>query len=244
MEYAQQWAIAIVFTLWDGLLMLEHSNQTVPKFGISDANARSYRVARKHSRLVSKLKIALPVTAALISLSFISVSVLRSWVPDELVIESATIQDGKIVMTKPAVAGVNKDGISYSMNAERALQDITNPNLMTLETLRAAVPLNDIIASVTAQESIFDRATNKMEMSEPFEINLSNGILAKFQSAKVDLKAGTISTNDPIEIETKDGSIVAKSLQIADNGKSITFSGQVRARIAASTIQNEGKWEP
>jgi lipopolysaccharide export system protein LptC len=78
-------------------------------------------------------------------------------------------------------------------------------------------------------------------MTAPFDINLSNGIQAKFQSADVDLKAGKMSSQEPVSIKTNDGSIVAQSIDIADNGKTITFSGQVRARIAASNIKNEGK---
>jgi lipopolysaccharide export system protein LptC len=202
---------------------------------------RSYNAAKRHSARVKRMKFALPIAAAVISLSFIAVSVLRSWVPENLSIESATIENGKIVMMKPAVAGRNDAGIAYSMNADRALQDIVQPNIMTLENIIAAVPSGELIARVIAKEGIFDRASNQLEMTAPFEINLSNGIQARFQSADVDLRAGTLSSKEPIAIDTKDGSIVAKTLQIADNGKSITFSGQVRARIAASTIQNAGK---
>lgn len=219
-------------------------NQTANhQFGINSPASigRTYDAALKHSARVKRLKYILPIAAAVISLSFIAISVIRSWVPEELSIESATIEDGKIVMMKPAVAGRNDDGIAYSMNADRALQDIAQPNMMTLENINAAVPSGDMIARVLAQEGIFDRNTNKLQMTKPFEINLSNGIQARFQSADVDMRGGTLSTNDPIAIDTKDGSIVAKSLQIADNGKSITFSGQVRARIAATTIQNAGK---
>lgn len=213
------------------------------EFGINKQSAagRSYLAATRHSARVKRLKFILPIAAAVISLSFIAVSVVRSWVPEELSIESATVENGKIVMMKPAVAGRNDDGIAYSMNADRALQDILQPNMMTLENIKAAVPSGELIASVIAQEGIFDRATNRLEMTKPFEINLSNGIQARFQSANADLRAGTLTTKEPIAIDTKDGSIVAKSLQIADNGKSITFSGQVRARIAATTIQNAGK---
>ncbi|QCI98957.1 LPS export ABC transporter periplasmic protein LptC [Agrobacterium larrymoorei] len=221
--------------------MLDRLSQPAPGFPLPDNLPDPYALARRHSARVKKLKVALPVAAALVSLAFIGVSLARTWVPDEVSLQSATIEDGKIVMEKPALAGRNNKGFDYSMNADRALQDITSPNLMTLEKVLAAVPMNDIVAQVVAQEGIFDRATNKLKMTAPFDINLSNGLKAKFQSANVDLKAGTMDSTDPVSITTQEGSIVAESLHIADNGKTITFSGQVRARIAASTIQNAGK---
>lgn len=221
--------------------MLERISQPAPVFPLSSAHESAYRLALRHSARVRKLKVILPLGAATISLAFIAVSLARTWMPDEVSLQSATVENGKIVMEKPALAGRNNKGFDYSMNAERALQDIASPNLMTLEKVLAAVPMNDIVAQVVAQEGIFDRATNRLQMTAPFDINLSNGIQAKFQTANVDLKAGTMDSKTPVAIKTQEGSINADSLYIADNGKTITFSGQVRARIAASTIQNAGK---
>ncbi|WP_296065843.1 LPS export ABC transporter periplasmic protein LptC [uncultured Agrobacterium sp.] len=221
--------------------MLERLREAAPAFPLPNDHDRAYGVALRHSARVRRLKIILPVSSVIISLVFIAVSVIRTWAPENVSLESARIEDGKIVMEKPAVAGRNEKGIDYSMNADRALQDIANPNLMTLEKVLAAVPVNDGVAQVIAKEGVFDRATNKLTMTAPFDINLSNGIQAKFQSADVDLKAGKMSSKDPVSIKTNDGSIVAQSIDIADNGKTIVFSGQVRARIAASNIKNEGK---
>ena len=40
-----------------------------------------------------------------------------SYLPENLQIASAKIENGKVVMEKPAIAGRNEDGISYSMRA-------------------------------------------------------------------------------------------------------------------------------
>lgn len=221
--------------------MLERLNQAAPGMAAADKMSDAYAMAKRHSARVRRLKVALPIAATAISLAFIGVSLARTWIPDEVSLQSASIEDGKIVMEKPALAGRNNKGFDYSMNADRALQDISSPNLMTLEKVLAAVPMNDIVAQVVAQQGILDRTTNRLKMTAPFDINLSNGLKARFQSANVDLKAGTMESDQRVDITTKEGSIVAESLRIADNGKTIVFSGQVRARIAASTIQNAGK---
>src|SRR5690606_33698335 len=148
---------------------------------------------------------------------------------------------GKIVMERPAIAGRNDDGINYSMTAARALQDIQNPNMITLEDLEAAVPIDEeTIARVVATEGIFDRGTDRMQLTAPFDVNLSNGITAKFQSAKLDVLAGTLETDEPIVINTEQASVVAQSLKITDKGRTITFSGQVRVDIEAAAIRNKG----
>nr|CAD6596760.1 membrane protein [Pseudorhizobium flavum] len=205
------------------------------------AEVDAYQAAVAHSARVRKLRIWLPIGAVVISAIFISVSVIRAYLPENLSVESARIEDGKIVMERPAIAGRNDDGISYSMTAVRALQDIANPNMITLEDVKAAVPLNvNTIARVVATEGIFDRGTDRMELTAPFDVNLSNGTTAKFQSAQLDVVAGTLNTDDPVSIDTEQASIVAQSLKITDKGRTITFAGQVRVNIEAAAIRNRG----
>ncbi|APO73290.1 lipopolysccharide assembly LptC-related protein [Rhizobium etli 8C-3] len=201
----------------------------------------AYATALFHSARVRRLKILLPVAAVIISLAFIAVSMVRAYLPENLKIEGAKIEDGKIVMEKPAIAGRNADGINYSMLAERALQDIKNPNLITLETIKAAVPVNDdLIARVEAATADYDRSTDNLALRDPFTILLSNGLTAKFQSAKLDIKGGKMTTDDPIEIQKDGASIVAQSLKMTDKGRVITFEGKVRMNVDPSVIRKQG----
>ena len=205
--------------------------------GASDID--TYQAALIHSTRVRKLKIWLPVAAGVISLAFIAVSVARAYLPENISIENARIEDGKIVMERPAIAGRNDDGISYSMTAVRALQDIQNPNMITLEDVKAAVPVDEnTIARVVATAGIFDRGTDRLQLTAPFDVNLSNGSTAKFQSADLDVVSSTLSTDDPVTITTEQASIVAQSLKITDKGRTITFTGQVRVDIQPSAIRN------
>lgn len=205
------------------------------------ASANAYDTALRHSRRVKRLKVLLPLAATLISLTFISVSVIRAYLPENLQIESARIENGKVVMEKPAISGRNNDGIRYSMRAERALQDIKDPNIITLEKITAAVPVNDeVIARVVADMGVFNRSTDRLDMEEPFTINLSTGLQARFQSAHLDIPGGHMETRDPVSIKAKEASIVADSLKITDKGRMITFAGNVKVNIDASAIRNQG----
>src|SRR6478736_9993724 len=141
------------------------------------ADKSAYSAALFHSVRVKRLKILLPVAAVIISLIFIAVSVIRAYLPESIKIEGAKIEDGKIVMARPAIAGRNADGINYSMVAEKALQDIRNPNLITLKSIKAAMPVNsDVIAHVLAQSADFDRSADTLSMHEPFTITMDNGV--------------------------------------------------------------------
>ncbi|MFL0694110.1 MAG: LPS export ABC transporter periplasmic protein LptC [Agrobacterium tumefaciens] len=223
--------------------MLEATHQGLPPLE-RRSEADAYRRAVSHSRRVRRLRFLLPVVALAITLAFVAVSFVRSLMPDELQIESATIEDGKVVMEKPAIAGRNDEGVRYSMRAERALQDIKNPNIIALETIAAAVPVNDkIIARVVASSGIFDRGANTLNLDKPFTLNLSSGIDAQFNSANLDIAGGTMKTNDPVAIQTKGASIVANSLEMKDKGRTMIFAGSVKLNIEPSAIQSNRSTE-
>ncbi len=228
-----------------GPTMLDRTDIAADLHAGNTSGARTYAVAREHSARVRRLKIILPVGAAVISLIFVAVSLIRSYIPDEISVLGTKVENGRIVMEKPAIAGRNKDGINYSMTAERALQDITDPNNLTLETIRAAVPLNDsIIARVTAARGDYDRSTDRLNMTEPFEVDLSTGLKAHLSSARIDVKSGTMESDEQVRIKTKEGSIVANALKITDKGHNIAFSGGVRVDIDPAAIPKQPAAEP
>ncbi|MGA1803241.1 LPS export ABC transporter periplasmic protein LptC [Rhizobium sp. HT1-10] len=202
--------------------------------------ARAYDAALVNSGRVRRLKILLPIAAVLISIVFIAVSVVRAYMPQNISIAGVSMEDGKIVMQKPAIAGRNSDGINYSMLAEKALQDVKNPNMITLKNIKAAMPVSDGVAHVVALSADYDRTADTLKMTEPFTVNLDNGLRAEFQGAFLDVKGGSLVTQQPVAIFKGLASIVAQSLKMTDKGTVIEFDGQVKMHIDASTVHNTG----
>ncbi|MCE3590722.1 hypothetical protein LXJ59_29465, partial [Escherichia coli] len=80
-------------------------------------------------------------------------------IPSNITLDSAGIQDGKLVMTNPKLDGFTKDKLPYKMSAERALQDVGNSSLITLENISAEIPVGqDLRAQVNAKGGLYDNA--------------------------------------------------------------------------------------
>ena len=205
-------------------------------------SAEAYRLARRHSSRVRLLKVALPVAAIIIAIVFVIVSIVRTYIPSDLQVESASIEDGKIVMRNPAISGRNSDGISYSMKAERALQDMKTPDVITLENIKAKVPVNEsTIAEVVATAGVYDRGQNLLDMIAPFTISLNSGLEAAFSSAHLDINGGSMSTQEPVSIRSREASIVAQSLRMTDKGRIVVFEGKVVVDVDPAAIRNRDK---
>lgn len=197
-----------------------------------------YARAQRHSGIVRRLKMLLPVLAVVISMAFVAVSWIRTMFPENLSISGARIENGRVVMEKPAISGRNEDGISYFMNARRALQAIINPSDIELEDIDAAVPVRgDLVARIKASGAKYDRDTDKLDMTAPFEVQLSSGLKATFQSAHLDVRGGTMLSDTPVSIISKGATLVANSLRITDKGRIMRFSGDVRLEVEPTAVR-------
>lgn len=201
--------------------------------------ASLYGRAIRHSGRVRRLKVMLPALAVIISLAFVAVSWIRTMFPENLTISGAKIEDGRVVMEKPAISGRNEDGISYFMNARRALQAIINPSDIELEDIDAAVPIRgDLVAHIKATGAKFDRDTDQLDMTSPFQVILSTGLKASFQSAHLDVKGGLLTSDDPVSITAKGATLVANSLKITDKGRIMNFKGNVRLEVEPTAVRH------
>jgi lipopolysaccharide export system protein LptC len=102
------------------------------------------------------------------------------------------------------------------------------------------MPVSDGVAHVTALSADYDRAADTLKMVEPFTVTLDNGLRAEFKGAFLDIKGGSLTTQQPVAIFKGAASIVAQSLKMTDKGTVIEFDGQVKMHIDASTIHNTG----
>lgn len=223
----------------------ERSLMGVAVAGQERGRADAYAAALRHSRRVARLKVALPVLAVVISLAFIAVSWVRTMIPDNLSIFAVKIENGKIVMERPAISGMNFDGISYYMKAARALQDIRNPYQIAFESIEAAIPVDgEVMARFSAARADFDRGKDRLALDQPFSITLSSGISASFRSARIDIPAGEMSTPDPVSITAQGSGLVAQSLEIKDKGRVIVLTGPVRMTIDPKAFRSSQKDDP
>jgi len=201
---------------------------------------RQYRTALRHSRRVRFLKVALPAASALFIVGFIATSWLRTIVPDGVSIESAAIEDGKVIMRNPVMTGQNGAAQPYSMRAAKAVQDLKTPDVIELQEITADMPVSDsVTAKVTADRGVYDRAKQTMVLDQPFEVTTSEGMTAELKSAEIDMGNGTVTTAEPVTIRNAQSRVVAKSMQILDKGHSIVFENEVRMVIDPSALDRK-----
>jgi lipopolysaccharide export system protein LptC len=196
--------------------------------GRQPANAAVWRAARRHSRIVRSLRVVLPLIAVgVVASLFVSARTLPRGV-ENIDLGDIGMDGTTLTMQNPSLSGFNDNGTSYQVTAGRALQDVTNPRVVTLESIDGTMTKPDgSTVKMTAKNGVFDADTQKLELSADIEVRTSTGDHAFLESAKVDMQAGSIVTDKPVRAATKSGNIRADSMEITGRGEHLLFSGNV-----------------
>lgn len=195
---------------------------------------REFARARRHSRMVRRLKIALPVTAAAIVVAGVATTWLARSLPGDISVTGTSIENGRVVMQDPRMSGVDSQERPYEMRAERAIQSLTGGGV-DLEKVTATLAVgDDTTADITAAAGYYDTEANKLRLTDGIAVQTSNGIAIKLATADIDLAAGTMQGGGPVEIDTPNQTIRSSSLNVSEGGKVLSFGGRVKMVIAPS----------
>ncbi len=199
----------------------------------------SFVRARRHSRHVSYLKIGLPVGAAIVIVLFAAwawISTPEGFTAD---VTGSAVKDGKLVMSNPKLNGFTKDDLPYAMTAERAVQDLTNTTQIALENIDARLPIEaDNWADIVAEVGVFDNENNTLDVTSPMTIKTTRGIVAKLNSAFVDIDKGSVISSEPVSIEMNGSTLKADTMTVEDQGQVIAFDGRVRMTVLPEQFKN------
>lgn len=221
------------------------AQQVQPQKLANRRTERDFARARLHSRVVGTLRYTLPILAALILVAFLS-RALVAFEPSDPVSNSGAEFDGeRLVMKSPRMSGFNGDQLPYDVIAERAIQNVALPDVVELEQIIADLPLSaEDKAKVKAVEGTYFTDTEKLELRKRIEIRDARGMDIDLGNAKIDMRAGTLSSDQPVEVRSATAQINADSVEVSDNGKRIVFKDRVRMVIDSAAVNRNRKESP
>ena len=194
-------------------------------------SARAFRAARRHSRLVRFLRIALPVSVVLVTVGMALLTwlnPLRMLVALPVNINDLVVSGTKITMEQPRVNGFTKDQRAYEFTAEAAAQDLTKPDIVELRNINAKVEMGDkSTMNMKAATGVYDTKREVLKLEGKILLTSTNGNTGKLTEATVDVRKGNVVSDSPVELEMLQGILNANKLEVIDSGTLIRFHGGV-----------------
>jgi len=201
---------------------------------------RAFRAAARHSRHIRILRVAVPATVALALLAGIGVAALlnpmRMLAKLPVDIGSVVVSGSKIMMQQPRLAGFTKDNRRYDLTAQAAGQDLTKPDMVELQGIRATLELqDDATFETTARNGLYNTKTELLTLSNNIVVTSTNGYEAFLSEAVLDMHAGKIVSDKPVLVKTATLNIDANRLEVSDGGNLMRFERGVTVLILPET---------
>ncbi len=155
-----------------------------------------------------------------------------------------TISGTKVTMAAPRLAGFTNDQRAYELTARAASQDLTKPNMLELQDIRAKVELQDkAIVELKAANGSYDRVSEMLTLLDDILLTSTAGYEARLTQATVDVKAGHVVSHKPVEVKMLNGNLTSNRLEIIDKGEIARFEGNVvmNLRLDNNTPQTGSK---
>ncbi len=188
---------------------------------------RAFRSARRHSRMVRILRIALPVATVLglggmFLITYFNPLRLLTKLPVN--INDMVVSGTKITMEKPRLSGFTKDQRAYEFTAAAAAQDLTRPNIVELRNIHAKVDMQDkSTMSMTAATGVYDTKSETLKLMDDIVLTSTNGNKGHLSEAVIDVRKGNVVSDKPVELEMLQGVLNANQLEIVDSGALVRF---------------------
>lgn len=200
--------------------------------------------AAARSRLVKRLRIALPIFAVILVLALVFTSGSNP-------VDSATLDEfsdiaaatEELRMSNPSFSGIDSNGKPYEITAEAALQNPAAKDVVQLQHPRAVQGGNGEDNSVTALSGRYMTETNILELND--EVTFRHELGAKTYvlrspSAVVTVKDQVVSSDAGVGAVGPDGANLKADRMKAyrDDGR-VVFEGNVSMRIYPSAARAE-----
>jgi lipopolysaccharide export system protein LptC len=181
----------------------------------------------RHSWRVRVLRVcvllAIPAVLAAVTMQNYLPSIDGLRLPAE--IGNMVIKGTKITMQQPRLTGFTPDSRAYEFNANSAAQDITKPDLVELQQIRAKVEMADkSIVHLWADTGLYDMKGDMLTLDDNIHLVSSTGYEARLTHAVVDMGKGTVVSQSPVWVKLLNGELNAKELEIADKGDVLRFN--------------------
>lgn len=141
-------------------------------------------------------------------------------------------ENAALVMSNPRYRGTDSNNQPYRVTADRAVQDPDDDQLVTLDKVNADISVNDgTWWSLTADTGFYDGNTSLLNLFGNVEIFGDAGYEMHTNSAEIDLKKNTVSSDEKVWGHSAMGEIRANGLRVYNGGRDIHFVNGVNTTI-------------
>ena len=151
-------------------------------------------------------------------------------------------QGARITIEQPRLVGYQKDGRAYELKARVGVQDIHKPDIFELQGLEARLDADKgLPILLTSGEAVYDGKQDRAELSNGVRISDEKNYDLRLESATMDFKASTLSSQRRSTLKLECCDVEGKSVELAQAESRVTFAGAVHSVFHGETAEPEAE---
>jgi lipopolysaccharide export system protein LptC len=194
-------------------------------------SARAFNAARRHSRIVRILRIAVPAFVGVAAVAMFLITYfnpLRMLTKLPINVGDLVISGTKITMEHPHLSGFTKDARAYELSADAAAQDMTRPDMVELHNIHATLQMQDkSTVEMKAVLGLYNSKGETLQLNRNIDLSSSTGYAGHLIEATVDVRNGNVVSEKPVEVKLLQGVLNSNGLRIENSGDVVRFEGGV-----------------
>jgi lipopolysaccharide export system protein LptC len=196
---------------------------------------RAFRAARRHSRAVRFLRVAVPLAVVFgvaVVFAIVYINPLRMLGKLPVDAGNLVVSGTKITMENPHLSGFTRDERAYELSADAAKQDLTKPDMIELRNIHAKVQMQDkSTMEISAVAGVYNSKGETLKLNRNIVLSSTAGYSGRLSEATIDIRKGHVVSERPVQVEMLQGRLDANRLEIVDSGDVVRFDGDVRMTL-------------
>ncbi len=194
---------------------------------------KAFGKAKRHTIIVKLLKFLLPMASlGIVSLYFIPRDIGRVVTGLPVQIDAIDLSSKGLKMINPRYSGGNDKLGRYKVEADYALQQVTATHIMELHNISGEIEQpNKKWTKLQATKGIYNTRTERMDLQGSIVVSSNQGMEARLQSARIDMKDQVIITDQPVHMKMNDNIIDAGRMILNVAQKRVLFTGGVKVKL-------------
>lgn len=200
-----------------------------------------FEALRARNRIVSILRVGVPVLGALVLVAFF-LQIFIASLAESFGIGKISFSGDRVVVDTPSFSGVTADGDLYTLSAEGASTPVTNLNVIDIESgMLTLKKVDGRVMTAKAEVSNFDTVRQLLTIPGTAVVGDSTGNAGTLKQVEVDVPSQSLKTTGPVHLTLHGGATVdAQTLTYASKVGRWDF-GKATLVIPESMIDDEEK---
>ena len=186
-----------------------------------------------YSRFVKIMRILLPLLAAALIVIMMTWSELddkTAILPKEDVLQKSNMGENELL--NPRFETTDSQQRPVHVEAERALQNQDNPNIVQLESPKANLKMKDGSGlTIESATGTYEQKVEKLYLETDVQIHHESGYDLMAEELRVDMKTREVWSDKTVHIEGPDGTISASGLEGNVGDGVLIFKGPVTLKL-------------